>query len=338
MWQRLGLGIICLLLEMTNVSAYEFRRVEDLFSEIDDKYAQTVDFSDIIQESSDLVRHYDNNLKLYHNHTKAFLYRANELVATIGVPQNNDITAWQDFVTTLLKESVKHSNKIASSATDLENAVLKNTLQKLDSYSRMENSVFSVADVDYRIQDNILYVRCDSFAIGTSKLIKNVIEQYPLIKGFILDLRKNQGGNFDEAIKTADLFLDKVLIAYRTDKNTSPQFYNATSGDILSGRPIVVLTGSHTASAAEIVVAALHEQGRATLIGTKTYGKGSIQYVKNFTQQKLYLTNGYFFSPSGNAIHHIGISPDICTEGTPNQGKADLSLAMEFIKQRIGKI
>jgi carboxyl-terminal processing protease len=338
MWQRIGLGIICLLLETVNVSAYEFRRVEELFSEINDKYAQIVDFNDVFQESCDLVQHYDSALKFYHNHTKAFLYQTNELVATISVPQNNDIMAWQDFVTTLLKESVKHSDKIASSAINLENAVLKNTLRKLDSYSRLENSVFSVADVDYRIQDNILYVRCDSFANGTSKLIKNVIEQYPFVKGFILDLRENQGGDFNEAIKTADLFLDDVLIAYRKDKNSSPQFYNANSGDILAEKPIVVLTGSHTASAAEIVTAALHEQGRATLIGVQTYGKGSIQQVEKFFNQKLYLTSGYFFSPSGNAIHHIGIKPDICTEEASDREKTELSLAMKFIKQRIGKI
>ena len=335
MWQRLGLGIICLLLGTADVSAYEFRRIEELFSKINAKSIQTLDFNDVVQQSCDLVHQYDNELKFYNSHKKVFLYQNNELVSTIKIPQDNNIVAWQDFVTTLLRESTNRSDKVALSAMHLENAILQNTLQKLDKYSRMESSVFSMAGVDYRIQDNILYMRCDSFDVGTSELIKNVIKQYPLTKGFILDLRENQGGNFDEAIKTADLFLDKVLIAYRTEKSSSSHFYNATAGDILDGRPIVVLTGTHTASAAEIVTAALHEQGRATLIGAKTYGKGSIQQVEKFFDQKLYLTSGYFFSPSGKVINHNGIKPDICTESGPNNGKNDFSLALEFIKQRI---
>ena len=335
MWQRIGLGIIYLLLGAVNVRAYEFQRIDDLFSEINSKYDQSLDFGDMVQESCDLIHHYDNELKLYHSHSKVFLYKNNNLITSIEIPQDNSVIAWRNFVTGLLAESARLSSKIISSAQSLENSILQNTLQKLDNYSRMENSVFSVAGVDYRLQDNILYLRCNSFDTGTSDIIKKIVKKYPQITGFILDLKDNRGGDFDEAIKTADLFLDKVLIAYRKEKNSSSYFYNASAGDILNGLPIVILTGYNTASAAEIVTAALHEQGRATLIGKKTYGKGCIQYVKDFSDQKLYLTSGYFFSPSGNAINHIGIQPDICTTEESDYGKTDFSIALEFIKKRI---
>jgi len=216
-------------------------------------------------------------------------------------------------------------------------------IKHLDRYSRIENIKPATNNFDYTLKDNILYIRPAFFDNNTSSQLKKIIGQYSNLSGLVLDLRNNHGGNFNEAIKTADLFLDDVLITYSEEKNRPTHYYNATSGDILQNKPIVVLTDEHTASAAEIVVAALSEQNRAVIMGTRTYGKGSIQHMFKHDTQTLYLTSGYFYSPSGKPINHVGIKPQICT-GIHNSCKIsdkdnpqkDITKAFNFIKNHLG--
>lgn len=339
MFWRIGLYLVCLIFSINSAYAYEFKRINELFHLLETKYIHVVDAQDLFANSCDIINQFDRSINVYNNGSKAFLYKNNTLITSFDLPQKDDIHSWLSSMTTILEESANHSNIIFSYATKLEDVVFNSTLRKLDKYSRIEDNIFSVAEMDYRIQDNILYIKCNHFAKGTSNSLKKIISLYPQIKGLILDLRQNRGGDFNEAIMTADLFLDNVLIAYSSEKNQPNRFYNASSGDILQSKPIAVLTSDTTASAAEIVAAALHEQSRATLIGTKTYGKGSIQQVQKLTNQKLYITSGYFFSPSGKAINDIGIMPDICTEDIEHRHNSliqnDIAIAFDFIKQRL---
>lgn len=328
-----------MLLNIVSAQAYEFKHINSLFSALKTDYTQPINIKNICVNGSRLIQQFDSSIKVYHSSTKAFLYQNSKLVSSFNFPKNDDITLWQDFMVKILGTSLVKSPKILSRAPQLEASVIQYTLKQLDRYSRLENNVSSTYNIDYRLQEDILYIKYDTFEKGISNALRTIILQYPQAKGLILDLRKNRGGSFDEAIKTADLFLDNVLIAYSSKQNTPSHFYNATKGDIFHNRPIAVLTGEYTASAAEIVAAALSEQDRAILIGTKTFGKGSIQNLHDFQQQKLYLTSGYFFTPSGRAINNIGIQPDIVTiqyqSDEPNTKSNELSIALDFIKKRI---
>jgi carboxyl-terminal processing protease len=136
--------------------------------------------------------------------------------------------------------------------------------------------------------------------------------------GIILDLRSNPGGLLDQAVAVTDAFLERGEIVSTSGRKTrDSQRYNASSRDLSDGRPIVILINGGSASAAEIVAGALQDHRRATLIGTKSFGKGSVQTViplNNGRDGALRLTTAKYYTPSGRSIHNTGIEPDIKVE------------------------
>ena len=122
-----------------------------------------------------------------------------------------------------------------------------------------------------------------------------------------------------EGVAVADLFLDDAIIASTKGRKEAEEVYfNAEDGDILNGRPIVVLIDGDTASAAEVLAAALQEQDRAKVIGTNSLGKGSIQTLVSLSDgATIALTSAYFYTPSGSRLHGHGVLPDVCTFEMP---------------------
>lgn len=133
------------------------------------------------------------------------------------------------------------------------------------------------------------------------------------IKGLILDIRGNPGGLLVSAWKTADMFLETgTIVSTRGRDSNQDQVLNASPVSYLSDIPVAVLVNSGSASASEIVTGALKDHKRATIVGEKTFGKGSVQTVKQMTGgTALALTTAKYYTPSGVCIHHIGIEPDI---------------------------
>src|SRR5262249_55126034 len=134
------------------------------------------------------------------------------------------------------------------------------------------------------------------------------------LKGIVLDMRGDPGGLLDQAIETADLFLDSGVIAILKGRHPgAQQFYSAHRGDIADGTPIVILTDGHTASAAEIVTAALQDNGRAVVVGTESLGKGSVQTIVGLPSGgELSISWAHVTTPRGTLLHGLGILPDIC--------------------------
>lgn len=165
-------------------------------------------------------------------------------------------------------------------------------------------------------------IRVSGFNKRTSKRLSEAVAQArgeigPSLGGIILDLRGNPGGLLDQAVDSADLFLDAGLIS-RTDGRhpESAQRFDAEPGDIAAGLPLIVLINGAAASAAEILGAALQDHGRAVLIGMNTFGKGTIQDVRNLPNGgELYITWARFVAPSGYALHRLGVMPTVCTSG-----------------------
>jgi len=163
------------------------------------------------------------------------------------------------------------------------------------------------------------------------------------VSGVILDLRNNPGGLLDQAIYVSDAFLDAGEIVSTRGRNASDgDRYNATPGDITDGMPIVVLINGGSASASEIVSGALQDHRRAIVVGTKSFGKGSVQTVMPLRDDgAMRLTTARYYTPSGRSIQALGIQPDIIvqqprprpadevTEDTPNmRSEADLRGAL----------
>ncbi|HTE82505.1 MAG TPA: S41 family peptidase [Reyranella sp.] len=153
-------------------------------------------------------------------------------------------------------------------------------------------------------------------------------EAGPKLKGFVLDLRNNPGGLLDQAISMSDAFLDKgEIVSVKARKAEDVQRWNAKAGDVTGGLPIVVLMNGGSASASEIVAGALQDHRRAIVLGTRSFGKGSVQTIMQVTGGgAIRLTTALYFTPSGRSIQKEGIKPDIEVE----QAK------VETIQQRSG--
>ncbi|WP_413871962.1 S41 family peptidase [Albidovulum sp.] len=150
------------------------------------------------------------------------------------------------------------------------------------------------------------------------------------INGFVLDLRNNPGGLLTQAIKVSDAFLDKGEIVSTRGRNPQDsERFNAETGDLAEGKPIVVLINGGSASASEIVTGALQDHRRAIVVGTKSFGKGSVQTVIPLRGEgAMRLTTARYYTPSGRSIQALGIAPDIVVE-QPKPKPADAAAAAE---------
>ena len=140
------------------------------------------------------------------------------------------------------------------------------------------------------------------------------------INGFVVDLRNNPGGLLDQAIKVSDAFLETGEIVSTRGRNANrTDRVNATAGDLTQGKPIVVLVNGGSASASEIVAGALQDHQRAIVLGTQTFGKGSVQSIIPLSSDSgaIRMTISRYYTPSGRSIQALGISPDIIVEQPP---------------------
>ncbi|MEQ3624176.1 MAG: S41 family peptidase [Celeribacter sp.] len=147
------------------------------------------------------------------------------------------------------------------------------------------------------------------------------------VNGFVLDLRNNPGGLLTQAIKVSDAFMEAgEIVSTRGRSAADGERFNATEGDLASGKPMVVLINGGSASASEIVAGALQDHRRAIVIGTKSFGKGSVQTVMPLRQNgAMRLTTARYYTPSGRSIQALGVSPDIVVEQPPVVPEAELT-------------
>lgn len=168
------------------------------------------------------------------------------------------------------------------------------------------------------LRDGYAYVRISHFSDTTSmdlrsSLARLAAETPDALRGLVLDLRDNPGGVLEAAVDVADSFLDEGIIVTASGRTRAATFrHDAAPGDLLSGAPIVVLVNGGSASASEIVAGALQDNRRATIAGTRTFGKGSVQTVMPLSGgNAIKLTTSRYFTPSGASIQGRGITPDV---------------------------
>lgn len=158
------------------------------------------------------------------------------------------------------------------------------------------------------------------------------------LAGIILDLRDNPGGLLKQGIRLADLFVSQGEILKTQGRHPdSMQYYEAEDGDITGGLPLVVMVDGRSASAAEIAAAALQDRGRAIVIGTTSFGKGTVQTVVRLPNDgEFTLTWSRFVMPSGYLLHELGVHPTVCTSGTSAQGADPLKPLMAAREEAAG--
>jgi carboxyl-terminal processing protease len=187
---------------------------------------------------------------------------------------------------------------------------------------KLARAVIKIQSVKYHLEGpDIGYIRITSFNeqadSGLTAAMKALKAQAgDRLAGIVLDLRNNPGGLLDEAIKISDDFLDQgEIVSTRGRHKEDATRYNATSGDITGGLPVIVLINGGSASASEIVAGALQDHHRAVLLGTRSFGKGSVQTIIQLPGHgAMRLTTARYYTPSGRSIQAKGIDPDIAVE------------------------
>ena len=182
----------------------------------------------------------------------------------------------------------------------------------------MKREVIKIQVVKSRLEGDVGYVRLTSFNEQTDPGLRRAVQDIRAkagnnLKGFILDLRNDPGGLLDQAVSVSDDFLNQgEIVSTRARHPEESQRWNAKSGDITNGLPVVVLINGGSASASEIVAGALQDHHRAVVVGTRSFGKGSVQTVMPLPGNgAMRLTTARYYTPSGRSIQGLGIAPDI---------------------------
>jgi carboxyl-terminal processing protease len=191
-------------------------------------------------------------------------------------------------------------------------------------------------DVDpidlHLLEDRTLYVRIKVFQDGTARQLNDALDEAAVklrkhggVQGLLLDLRDNGGGLLDEAVAVSDEFLASgVIVSTRGRNGELISEHSARRTGTRPSWPMVVLINEYTASAAEIVAGALHDHQRAALVGTRSFGKGSVQNIFELPGgSALKLTTAHYYTPSGHSIQAEGIIPDLLAEQARSEGEAE---------------
>ncbi len=202
--------------------------------------------------------------------------------------------------------------------TDIELTVIREGADKPLPFT-VTRDIISVKSVKSRIlEPNYGYIRISNFQSKTARDLVNEVSKLKKdnkneLKGLVLDLRNNPGGVLSAAADVSDAFIDNGMLVYTKGRINNSEFeFNAKPGDIMNGLPLVVLINGGSASASEIVAGALQDHHRAVVMGSKSFGKGSVQTIQELRSGgAVKITTARYFTPSGRSIQGEGITPDI---------------------------
>ena len=183
----------------------------------------------------------------------------------------------------------------------------------------LTRAIIPIKTVRHRVERNTIgYVRITNFNEQTARGVKTAIRDLKAelgddLSGIVLDLRNNPGGLLDQAIDVSDVFLNRgEIVSTRGRREKDTQRWNAASGDMIDGLPIIVLINAYSASASEIVAGAIQDHRRGLLIGTQSFGKGTVQTIIPLgANSAMRLTTARYYTPSSRSIQEEGIEPDI---------------------------
>jgi carboxyl-terminal processing protease len=201
--------------------------------------------------------------------------------------------------------------------TPVELTVAREGLPSPLDFSLIRSNVQVHSVIARTLEPGYGYIRITQFSDSTAgdlnRALKTLVRSPRGIQGLVLDLRNNPGGVLEAAVEVADLFLEQGVIVSASGRSREATFrHDARAGDLLDGAPMVVLVNKGSASAAEIVAGALKDHRRATVVGSRTFGKGSVQTVMPLSEGRaIKLTTSRYFTPSGESIQGDGIVPDV---------------------------
>lgn len=266
------------------------------------------------------------------------VYKINKIIE--GSPAERAGLQVGDVIFSIENEAISDSSlvelveKVKGKAGSKLNLSIERT-GKIQQITMVRDTI-KINPVLIKEDSNIIYINLPSFTESTAEAIRKKLPNKIKVlknevKGIILDLRNNPGGLLEQGIAVADLFLEKgqITTIKGRNKNHIRSYYASNNPLVSTNIPLIVLVNERSASAAEIVAAALHDNGRALLLGTKTFGKGSIQIIipLGHNMGAMKFTNAYYYTPSGTPILPEGIIPDIEVKLNKESTKSDIMLS-----------
>ncbi len=299
--------------------------LNEMLTTLDNEYLYATDKADMIADGLQALSDVDARFTASRGTSRFYIYIDRQLADVIVFPDDpNDIATWVKRLAKAIDNAGEKSEKIAQKDFEIPDLMMKRICANLDKFSRYYSEYEYVEEehphgfqtlFSDRMVHDVLYMRLRVFNKQTAMQVERSLKEHPQKEGVIIDLRGNGGGMLNEALKVADFFTDGQIITYTAGRNNANiHYYTSQSGSLYDG-PLVILTDGQTASAAEVLAAGLQEQSRAQIVGTRSFGKGTIQNITQMSNGgKLVLTTEQFFTPSGRAIHEVGVLPDVCTE------------------------
>jgi len=277
---------------------------------------------------------------------------------TLQLPRTNNPSSWATLTIEIILQLQNESNNLKDkSSNHIYSVFLEHALLTLDEYTRYQPaSVFKpekssqpikektgfLFPNELSIRDNIRIIKISSFVSGTSELIKRQIQSIQennnnSNKGIIIDLRNNRGGRLDEAVAAADLFIPEGTILKTQGRHPDAnQHYIATPDNTNPNIPLIILINNATASAAEVLAAAINDHDKGLLLGTHSYGKGSVQRVRYLPNKgTLNITWKELFTPQGFSFTEFAVSPKLCTANKNKISQISTLTLLESILEKI---
>jgi carboxyl-terminal processing protease len=240
-----------------------------------------------------------------------------QAVKRIRGPQGTEVTI-----------GIRHSSGAEEEVTIVRDTIVSPTVFTQEIEDESGNPV-----------ENLVYLELQQF---TDHAVEDLRDQLKSIvdsgaEGIILDLRRNPGGGLDATVNIADMFLNEGVIITQVDRDGSETVYEAKTGGEALDIPVVLLVGPGSASGSEVLAAALRDHGRATLVGETTFGKGSVNHLRNLSDGgALYVTIARWRTPNGELIEGVGLEPDVPITLTPEDVEAErdvqLFAAIDFLQ------
>ncbi len=287
-----------------------------LFTTVKKEHLTAINIENFATSGLKKISEINPALKFSNGSDMVYLYAQNRQIAMLRKPlDSQDIKSWAKISSDISEKigKITHQNPAL-----IAEKIAFDSVQSLQDHSRYhfsyENTDIPQDDTYYNmLEEKILYIKTTDFNHENAPTIRTALKKYPDAEGIILDLRSNQGGQINEAIAIAKIFIDEGIILSTKGKTFDSEKYYVSDEKSAISLPLAVLIDQNTASSAEILAAALKEQAQAVLIGSTSFGKGSYQKTYLFENGgKLALTVGEYFTPSGKSIDHKGLAPDYC--------------------------
>lgn len=336
---KLYLILMVMMLTATDAAAADEELLRQIYTQIPQESLTKISTEEVAVALLKGLNRVDKKLQVGNDNDKISLYYQGKLLTSRYKPQERDNAAqWAALSAELTDLAVDNSKLAAKHDFELVDLMLQAAIDKMGKGAKFYMSTEEMRGKKFkhqvhfaaRTEGEYLYIKILDFNAYTYDNTVEAINNHKNAGGLILDLRGNPGGRFDEAVRIADLFLDNEIIASTKGRKAEDAvYYNAEQGDVWQGKQIVILVDAETASAAEVLTAALQEQGRAKVIGTRTFGKASVQKLITLNSGSIVaITKAYYYTPSGFLIEGKGIIPDVCTFEMPEAKNIDNLLAL----------